>query len=82
MRLTRAEGGDAFVMASERNYQIFDGDMVDMGNTKYQVTFSFVGKLKEIETALAAKEAERKASGKPGAAASHPAKPDEEDESD
>ena len=61
MRITRAGvNNDTFVMTSERNYQIFDGDSITMGETKVTVTFSFLGKLKAIEEQLAAKEAERK----------------------
>lgn len=61
MRITRAGvNNDTFVMTSERNYQIFDGDSITMGETKVIVTFSFLGKLKAIEEQLAAKEVERK----------------------
>ena len=62
MRITRAgANNDTFVMTSERNYQIFDGDSITMGETKVTITFNFLGKLKAIEEQLAAKEAERKA---------------------
>lgn len=68
MRLTR-NGGETFVMTVERNYQIFDGDAITMGESKHQITFSFQGKLKEIELDLEAKEAARKAKTAPVVAA-------------
>ena len=52
-------------MTSERNYQIFDGDSITMGETKVTITFAFLGKLKAIEEELASKDAERKSKQAP-----------------
>jgi hypothetical protein len=62
MRITRfGANSDTFVMTSERNYQIFDGDSITMGETKVSISFSFLGKLKALEDQLAAKESARQA---------------------
>ena len=60
MRLKRSNEDEMFVMTQERNYQIFDGDTVWMGETKFFIVFTFLGKLKEAEDALAQSEALKK----------------------
>ena len=80
MRITRAGGSEAFVMSHERNYQIFDGDIIGMGETKFQVTFNFLGKLKEIEEALEQRKAAKNA--KPDPSPLPPVSNTPEDDSD
>mmetsp|Transcript_13749 Transcript_13749/g.20732 ORF Transcript_13749/g.20732 Transcript_13749/m.20732 type:complete len:171 (+) Transcript_13749:123-635(+) len=58
MRLKR-ETGDMFVMSLERNYQIFDGDAVWLGETKFFITFNFVGRLARCEEELKKRNAEK-----------------------
>jgi hypothetical protein len=64
MRLKRAASEDMFVMTPERNYQIFDGDCVWMGETQFFIVFTFLGKLKELEDDLQRRQQEAAAKNK------------------